>query len=219
MTNPFALDAPAPAPAAPAAPAPAIAPAPTPVQPAFPAGGYPVPAQPVAPNAPIGAAADDPFDNPAAQQARGPRMREMYGRLLLVIPRKLETGVVSRTLKNNDGSPAVQDRMTADVVILDGGTIHYGGKPEAVIPIAHDKSAEVPFRVSGMYISNAGLISQCREALAKIVSHGRPGMVLGRLAQGQGGTNGNPPWILTPATDADRAIGKAYLATVDPFAG
>ena len=210
MTNPFALDAPAPAPAAPAAPAPATAPAPTPVQPA------PVP--PVAPTAPIGAAADDPFDNPAAQQARGPRMRKMYGRLLLIIPRKLETGVVSRTLKNNDGSPAVQDRMTADVVILDGGTIAYGGKPEAVIPVPHDKSAEVPFKVAGMYISNAGLISQCREALAKIVSQGRPGMVLGRLAQGQGGTNGNPPWILTPATDADRAIGKAYLATVDPFA-
>lgn len=217
MTNPFALDTPALAPAAPAAPAPATVPAPVaqPVAPAY------VP--PVAPAAP--ASDVDPFDAPAAQQARGPRMREMYGRLLLVIPRKLETGVVSRTLKNSDGSPAVQDRMTADVVILsaDPGTpgdmtIRYGGKPEAIVPVPHDKSALIPFAVKGMYISNAGIISQCREALAKIVSQGRPGMVLGRLAQGTGGTNGNPPWILTPATDADKAVGRAYLATVDPFA-
>jgi hypothetical protein len=207
MSNPFALDTPAPAPATATVPTPTTAPNPL--------AGTPYAGVP----ATVAGIEGDPFDAPAAQQARGPRMREMYGRLLLVIPRKLEHGVVSRTLKNSDGSPAVQDRMTADVVILDGTTIHYGGKPEAVIPVPHDKSAEIPFRVTGMFISNAGLISQCREALAKIVSQGRPGMVLGRLGQGQGGQNGNPPWILTPATDADRVIGKAYLATVDPFAG
>jgi len=37
------------------------------------------------------------------------------------------------------------------------------------------------------------------------------GMVLGRLGQGQN-TKGNPPWLLSPHTDADVATAEAYLA-------
>jgi hypothetical protein len=203
MSNPFAFDAPATAPAtAPVAQAtaPAAASVTTDLRSA------------------TGATEPDPFDAPAPQMARGPRLREMYGRLVLIIPRKIETGLVSSRFKNPDGSPVVNDRMTADVVILDGGTIAYGGRPEAVPPVPHDKTAETPHKTAAMFISSAGLISQCREALAKIVSQGRPGMVLGRLTKGEGGQGGEPPWILTPATDADKAIGRTYLATVDPFA-
>jgi hypothetical protein len=206
MTNPFALDNPAPAPAA----APVTTTVTTDLRQAPAPAAVPATAN----------AADDPFDNPAAQTAKGPRLRDMYGRLLIVIPRKLETGVVSRNLPADPvtGQPKTQDRLTADVIVLDGGTIHYGGKPEEQPPVAHDKAAEVPVKFSGMYISAVGLISQCREALAKTVSQGRPGMVIGRLLRGQDSGKGNPPWLLQPATPEDRAIGKAYLATVDPFA-
>lgn len=195
MTNPFALDTPpATAPAAPAAPAqpPATAPATTPDV--------------------------DPFDAPAPQAARGPRLREMYGRLLLLMPQKLEEGLVSRQFKNPDGSAVVQDRMTADIVVLDGGTIHYGGKPEKMPPEPHTKTAETPHITKGMYISSVGLISQCREALSKKISQGKPGMVLGRLSKGEDSGKGEPPWLLTLPTDADKQIARQYLANVDPFA-
>lgn len=198
MTNPFALDTPAaPAAAAPVA-APPATPASTPASQshAAPAGG------------------DDPFDGPAPQAPRGPRLREMYGRLLLVVPRKLEEGIPNRLGKPGD----TQDRMTADVVVLDGGPINYGGKPEAVPPTPHDKVAQIPHKTERMYISSAGLISQSRKALAKLVTEGRPGMVLGRLTKGAASEKGEPPWLLDTPTDADKAIARAYLSTVDPFA-
>lgn len=215
MTNPFALDTPATAPAAPAqATAPATSPAPAPNP--FGTAAAPVaPAQPSPVAAPDGG---DPFDAPAPQQARGPRLREMYGRLLLVVPVKLEEGLVSRTFKNPDGSPATQDRMTANVTILDGGTIHYGGQPEKMPPVPHSKSAEIPMEIKGMFISGVGLISQCRDALAKKITQGRPGMVLGRLTRGEDSGKGEPPWLLTPPTEDDKNIARQYLATRDPFA-
>jgi hypothetical protein len=201
VTNPFALDTPAAAPAAPVTPpaAPVAPVAPPVAAPAAPAGD------------PFGGA--DPFSDPAPQEARGPRIRDVYGRLLLIIPHKLEEGIPNQIEKGK-----TQDRMTADVIILDGGPIAYGGKPEKVGGAPHDRTAQVPHKNSRMFISNAGLISQCRQALAKKLTTGTPGMVLGRLAVGEAKGDQNPPYLLTPATDADKAIARQYLANVDPFA-
>jgi hypothetical protein len=199
MTNPFAL--PDTTPAAPAA-APVTATAPSPVT-------TPAPAPPAAD--PFGAA--DPFDAPAPQQARGPRIRDLYGRLLLLVPRKLEENVPNRLQLGT-----TQDRLTADVIVLDGGPIAFGGRPENVPPVPHDKVAQVPHKTASQYISNRGLISQCREALAKR-AQGQPGMVLGRLTVGTAKEEGqNAPYLLTPPTDADKALARQYLAQVDPFA-
>jgi len=180
----------------------------------------PVAAQPVAAPAPATLpAGEDPFANsdPSPQAPRSPRFRELYGRLIILVPKRLEKGLVSGRFKNPDGSAVIQDRMTADLIVLDGGTIHYGGEPEKVPPIAHDKTAEVPARWNDTFISFAGIISQCRDALAARAA-GRPGMVIGRLTKGTDSGKGNPPWLITPATDADKALGRQYLATVDPFA-
>lgn len=196
MTNPFAM----PENAAPATPAstPAAQPAPA----ASPAG-------------------DDPFGAPAPQAPKGPRFRELYGRLLLLIPTKLEEGITSTVFKNTDGSAVIQDRMTADVIVLDGGDIHYGGKPEKMPPEPHTMSATVPHKTAGQYISYTGIISQCREALHNRLAK-RPGttMVLGRLTRGQDTGKGEPPWILTPATDADKALAREWIHKnpADPFA-
>lgn len=205
MTNPFALDT------APAQQVPATA--------AAPPAGNPFGAAPVAQVAPAAPAAGDPFGggdpfaDPAPQEAQRPRLRDIYGRLLLIIPHKLEEGIPNRIQPGT-----TQDRMTADVIILDGGTIHYGGAPEKTPPKPHTKTAEVPFKSARMFISSAGLISQCREALAKRLTTGTPGMVLGRLAVGDAKGDQNPPYLLTPATDADKQVARAYLANVDPFA-
>jgi hypothetical protein len=106
--------------------------------------------------------------------------------------------------------------MTADVVVLDGPPMPWGGKPEAVVPIPHDKTAQIPYKVEKMYVSAVGLISQCSRALADRQA-GKPGMVIGRLRTGEAKPDQNPPWLLDPATDADKAIGRAWLASNDPF--
>lgn len=118
--------------------------------------------------------------------------------------------------KNEDGSVRLQDRLTMDLVVLDGGTIHYGGRPEDIVPVPHNMTAEVPAKFTDVYDSHAGIISQCRDALEK-VKQGQPGRVLGRITVGEKKGENKPPFILTPYTDADRQIALAYLATVDPF--
>lgn len=189
--NPFALDTPLAVAAGMATPSPVAAPV-TPA--AQPSGG------------------DDPFSGPAPQQARGPRLRDLYGRLLLIVPFKVET-VPNRLAK--DGS--TQDRMTADVIVLDGGTILFGGAPEKIPAVPHTKSAETPHKTDRMFISSVGLISQCRDALAKR-AQGQPGMVLGRLNVGEAKGDQAPPYLLTTPTDADKILARQYLAKVDPFA-
>jgi hypothetical protein len=137
----------------------------------------------------------------------------MYGRLLLVLPHKLEEGLPNRLQPGT-----TQDRMTADVVVLDGGTLAYGGRPEATPPVPHNKQAAVPLKVERLYLSQRGLISQCREALARRLQ-GQPGMVLGRLTTGEAKEAGqNAPFLLSPPTDEDKRVARAYLANVDPFA-
>jgi hypothetical protein len=206
--SPFAQTAPTAPPAAP----PSGNPFTTPGQPVI--GGAPMhtPAQ-----APVGypqpaTAGADPFAPPALQAER-PRILDLYGRLLLVIPKRLERGVASATLKNTDGSPQIQDRMTTDVIVLDGGPLDFGGKPEGAPPIPHTKRVDTPHRFTDMYVSSKGLVSQSREALAKREA-GQPGMVLGRLTREAGN---NKPWLLAPYNDAEANVARQYLATVNPF--
>jgi hypothetical protein len=210
--NPYATTAPATAPANPyalpttTAPAPATMPAP-----AAPATAPPAQFTATAPAAPV--AGGDPFSGPAAQEARGPRVREMYGRLILITPKHVEK--ISR--KQDDGSTKIVDRMTADVVILDGGPCAFGGQPEKPGGKQHDQVAQMPHRNRDMYVSAVGLISQCREALAKRQA-GQPGMVLGRLMVGEArDKDSNPPYLLSEPTDADKAIARQYLSTIDVF--
>lgn len=210
MTNPFATIPTAPAPAAPAAQPNPFAAAPAPAAPAAPAAQ---PAPVAASPAPGAFDGGDPFSAPAPQAARGPRVRDLYGRLLLIVPIKLEENIPNRIEPGK-----FQDRMTADVITLDGGPISFGGAPEATPPVPHDKTATVPHKTARQYVSNSGLISQCREALAKRL-RGEPGMVLGRLGVGAKPANGgNAPYLLSPPTEADKQIARAYLAQVDPFA-
>lgn len=175
----------------------------------------PAPAAPAAPVAPAASYGDDPFGAPAPQLPRGPRLREMYGRLLLLVPHKVEYNI-----PNTIEPGKFQDRMTADVIILDGGPIAFGGAPEKVGGKAHDQNATIPHKTERMFISAAGLISQSRDALA-LKAAGKVGRVLGRLTTGNppaGG--GNPPWILTAATDADKQLAMAWLnanPAPDPF--
>lgn len=160
----------------------------------------------------------DPFDNPAPQAER-PRVRDIHGRLLLIMPLSIEKGVPNRLRPGTK-----QDRMTADLIVLDGGTLHYGGAPEKIPPVPHTKHVEIGdgFKIEGLFISQVGLLSQCRQALAnKLSENGGNTMVLGRLTVGQATGGNNPPYLLNPPTDADKALARKYLAAhppTDPFA-
>ncbi len=200
MTNPFAMDA----------PAGAVATAPPPATPAA-AVQQAAPVSPAPAADPFGGG--DPFAGPAPQQPRGPRLRDLYGRLLLIVPQKLETGLPNRLQPGT-----TQDRMTAHVTVLDGGPISFGGRPEATPPVPHDKTAPLPHTTPGMYISSAGLISQCRDALAKR-AQGQPGMVVGRLGVGDAKEAGqNGAGLVSVPTEQDKVLARQYLASVDPFA-
>jgi hypothetical protein len=213
-------------PAAPPAPAYPQQYPPTSPQPAVvpPAPGYP-PQQQAAPpfpgTVPSHTLGGDPFRPPAPQVDR-PRVQDLFGCLLLVMPKRIEYSVPSRFPKS-DGSPNVQDRMTADVVVLRGpdrsqfgGTpthVPFGGSPEKTGNQykPHDKWFAAPGKIDAMYISNKGLISQCREALEQTAAGRGQGMVLGVLDQGEAQGENAPPWLLRAFDESQAALARQWL--------
>ena len=132
------------------------------------------------------------FHAPAPPQASivRPRLLDIgrEGRLVLVKPTKVE-----RDLPNNLGKPGdKQDRMTADVVILDGPPFMFGGAPEKGQPHTHNGAP--PYEILSMYISSGPLISQCERRIGEYV--------LGRLSIRQL-PNGNTAYRLNDPTEAD----------------
>lgn len=196
------------------------------------------PRQPAAPVGPptdpfAGQAGQDPFGAPAPPRGNAPAIADLYGCLLLISPHKIEEGIASR-FKDDRGNAVTQDRMTADIVVLDGGEhsngqVPWGGKPYAQNPAErrpHDKVFITPDKIGGAYISQKALVSQLSDALAvyRAKGAGQVGtMVLGRLTQGKVGSNGgNPPWIISAfdtLTDSDKQKARAWLAAhpVDQF--
>jgi hypothetical protein len=230
--NPFAPGVPAqqaPAPVAPQAYAPpqqqfaagvATYPgAPTPVQhyappaPAAPQQGYAAPA--LDPNALRGAGA------PPASYVKGPQLPDMYDRLVLMFPLSIER--VERNSKyitdqDRANGNMTQDRMTTTIVILDsgrgtppGGTIPWGGAPQALPPTPHTNNDPLPYIVKGKWITQTKLIDQCRPFLAHAPG-AAPGMVAGRMVKR--GPAHNDPWYLESATEADLNLARTYLGLV-----
>jgi hypothetical protein len=178
----------------------------------YPQQGYPQPqyappaapqyAPPAPPQAPPAApqqyAAPVAPDRPAATVLR-PRLQDFGrdGRLVMISPTKIERGLPNRLGKPGD----VQDRMTADVVILDGAPFPFGGAPEKGQP--HTTSASAPYEVPAMFISSAPLISQCERRIGE--------SVLGRLRIVQL-ENGNSAYRIDDPTQADFDACNAFIA-------
>lgn len=161
---------------------------------------------------------DVEFEDPAPPRGKGPRLEEMYGRLIMIMPKGMDKGKGT----DSEGKATEYDRMTADVIVLDGPPIQFGGDPAGRPPIPHDQVAQVPHRVVDMYVSAKGLISQSSRAWAKAQAKAPGAFVVGRLGVGE---KKNPahqaPWLLTKATDAEKDVVRAYVRAVreaDPFA-
>ena len=155
-------------------------------------------------------AADDPFGDPGSSSTY-PSLKQLKGRTLIVRPTKLEKG-----LPNPLQPGQTRDRMTADVVVLDGDPITERlDDDDNATPF--DEPLAPPFKLEDMYLSGAKMIAECK---GKLPAGEKPaGMVIGELTKlppqkpGQKGA-----WSLKAASEAQKALGRKYLANVDPFA-
>lgn len=139
----------------------------------------------------------DPFAPPATDFITA---KDMVGRLALITPTGVETGIQSTMPNAKEGD--TYDRVICDVVLLDGQIT--------------DKFTEVPFRMDGTILSGSGLVPQ----LTRRVGGGKlePGrMTLGRFTTRKG-KYPTPAVVLAEPTDEDKNCARAYLATLDPFA-
>lgn len=159
----------------------------------------------------------NPFNAPAPVGGIRPRVADIAGRMVAFTPTALALNVPG--VKPGE----LQDRITADVVVLDGGPLAFGGKPEKGIP--HTLIISAPCEFSGMYVSQTNLVGALRGSV-------NAGVVLGRIVQGTTSKPGNnPPWNLAPIDPADpayrmaldywsaRALGQIVKPEPQPIAG
>lgn len=223
--NPFAPQQQTPA--APQAYAPAQAPQqqyapPQQYAPQAPAQQAYAPAQQQAPAPALGQVGAAP--TPVVGEGRGPKLPDMYGRLVILLPQSLET--VQRrpehiTAEQRAAGNTTQPRLTATIVILDAGRvgdfspIWYGGNPHALGGSPHTESGPLPYVRKGMWLNQSRLISQARDYLPGAAHggpNGAPGMVCGRLVKT--GPNNNDPWYLTTPTAEEIELANAYVNLV-----
>lgn len=152
-----------------------------------------------------------PIGEPPADAAGNiPRLSDLTSRLLLFLPERLESAVPSK-FRNDDGSVRTQPRMTATVIVLDGGPVIWGGQT----PEKPRMQEQVPYVIKGMWINQTKIISQLDAALQLRLSGG-PGLAIGRLWKT--GTEQNSPYVLQEPSAQDVQIYNQYVSAVNPFA-
>ena len=158
----------------------------------------------------------DLFAAPAPTGERQPRIPDMANRLVLIRPIKVDEQAKAAKFGGKPGD--TQLRLTADVAVLDGGTLWYGGQPEDPDePKPHDLTTEVPYFMRRRYIGQAAIVSKGRAVLE---SGGKlPPWILGRVYKGPKTGEQRAPWLLADPTEADVAVARAWFAAnpQDPF--
>ena len=145
----------------------------------------------------------DPFDEPGAKGSGAfPGVAQLKGRLVIVKPLNLEKNVPA---PGENGK--TQDRITADVHVLDGEPIAAALDKDGDIKAEFDEPLTAPFVLESMYLSQTVLVNQLRSA------YKNDGIVLGRIGQEPARKKGqNKPWVFENATDADKATAREYWA-------
>lgn len=154
----------------------------------------------------------DPFaePGPVGSGGKNPSFAQLKGRLLLITPTALDKGITSPMKKDP------HDRITADVVILDGDPIKGVLNKDNEVTHVYDEPITAPHKIENMWISQAVLVNQLRNA------HKSGGMVLGRVNQLPARPGQSKAWTLESPEEADKAEARKYIASVpkddDPFA-
>lgn len=112
---------------------------------------------------------------------------ELKGRLLLVYPTKFEKDRPSTVAKSG-----FQDRITADVVVLDGERF-----PD---------EEEIPYSIPDMYFSQSRLVNQLKRQLRT----GKP--LLGRLSKLEAKQPGQyDAWTFAEPSDEDKVLARKWI--------
>lgn len=130
-----------------------------------------------------------PFNDPAPIGGVRPAIRDLEGRIVIITPTFIAT--VPNQLSREPG--ATQERVTADIMVVDGGPLDFGGNPTGAgnkPPTPHTLRVSVPWKATGVYISQTNMVDALRARVGK-------GVVLGRITRGIASRPGNaPPWNL-----------------------
>lgn len=138
------------------------------------------------------------FDDPAPIGGARPRPRDIVGRTVFVQPTLIE-----RVPKPGSKTGEMQDRITANVTICDGGPLAFGGAPEKDVPVPHTTTVATPYTADGVFISQINMVQALRRALP---SPQRPqgGVVVGYVEFGkQSDPSKSVPINLTQLDAAD----------------
>lgn len=147
---------------------------------------------------------------PSAGGSGGPRIADLQGRLLLILPESVQRQIPSKF--TNNGQTVMQDKVTATVIVLDGGPLQW--TPKVSGQLQQPRQENVPYVIKGMWIQQSKLIEQLEEALAMRL-RGEPGLTLGRLWKA--GTATNDAYVLAAPQPQDAATYDQYVAQVNPF--
>ena len=158
---------------------------------------------------------------PPSGGGKGPKIADMYNRLVLVFPHsvtRVPRNPQHITAEQRARGDVEQDRMTATIVVLDmgpgrgaGGTIEFGGAPYAMPPTPHTDSAPLPYVRKAMWITQSKLITMLRDYLPQ-PGDTSPRMAAGRVARA--GNQSNDPWYLSTPTGDELALCQTYIRLV-----
>lgn len=145
------------------------------------------------------------LDDPGAVGGVRPRIADLRNRTVIVQPLSIARNVPGV----QPGS--LQDRITANIFVLDGGPLEFGGKPEKFVP--HTLVVPTPFLAEGMYISQTNMV---QALTASLPSPQKPqgGLVVGVITQGRANNpQHNPPWniVALEAGDPRRQLAASLL--------
>ncbi len=130
-----------------------------------------------------------------------PRIADLRNRCVIVQPLSIARGVPGVQ------AGTVQDRITANVFVIDGGPLEFGGKPEKYVP--HTLVVPTPYLAEGLYISQTNMVSQLSPSLPS-PQNPQGGLVVGVIMQGKASkAEHNPPWNLVTLEESDPRRGYA----------
>lgn len=117
------------------------------------------------------------FADPAAVGGTRPAIRDLVGRVVVIRPTRYEPAAPA--IKPGE----TQERVTADILIVTGGPLEFGGNLVTANK-PHTSRVATPYLAKGVYISNTNIVASVKDSTGRAP-------VLGRIAIGQTNTPGN----------------------------
>jgi hypothetical protein len=117
------------------------------------------------------------FADPAAVGGTRPAIRDLVGRTVVIRPTRYEPNAPA--IKPGE----TQERITADILIVDGGPLDFGGNLVTANK-PHTYRVATPYLARGVYISNTNIVASVKDSTGKAP-------VLGSIAMGITNTPGN----------------------------